>query len=184
VCFDFFYKFFWHIFHSKKSRDVYDKKCLKFFMWSTRYSCPILMKLEFSGQFFEKHSSITFRENPSGGSRGVPCGQTDGKKEGRTDMTKLIVAFRNVANAPKNGSLCVVMQWTNVVCLVRALPLQGMILLSQSSYSRLRPPACNLHRAATLVNCVCSIKSTHELGCQPFHLDCLWSEASAVVSMR
>jgi len=30
-------------------------------------------------------------------SRVVPCGQT----EGQTDMTKLIVAFRNFANAPK-----------------------------------------------------------------------------------
>jgi len=30
--------------------------------------------------------------------RVVPCGQTDGRK----DMTKLIVAFRNFVNAPKN----------------------------------------------------------------------------------
>jgi hypothetical protein len=59
------------------------------------YSCLILMKLEFSPQFFEKYSTIKLHENP--GSRVVPCGQT----EGRTDMTKLIVAFRNSANAPK-----------------------------------------------------------------------------------
>ena len=32
------------------------------------------------------------------GSQIVPCGQTDGP----TDMTKLIVAFRNFANASKN----------------------------------------------------------------------------------
>jgi len=36
---------------------------------------------------------------PSSGSRGVPCGQRDG----RTDMTKLIVTFHNFAKAPKNG---------------------------------------------------------------------------------
>ena len=54
------------------------------------------MKLEFSRQIFEKSSDIKFDENPSSGSRVVPCGQTDG----RTDMTKLIVAFRNSANAP------------------------------------------------------------------------------------
>ena len=34
-------------------------------------------------------------ENPSSGSLVVPCGQTDGL----TDMTKLIVAFRNFAIA-------------------------------------------------------------------------------------
>jgi len=53
--------------------------------------------LNFLG-FFEKHSNIKFRENPFSGSRVVPCGQTDGP----TDMTKLIAAFRNFANAPKN----------------------------------------------------------------------------------
>jgi hypothetical protein len=58
------------------------------------YSCPILKKLQFSQQIFEKSSNIKFHENPSSGSRVVPCE--------RTDMTKLIVAFRNFANAPKN----------------------------------------------------------------------------------
>jgi hypothetical protein len=42
-------------------------------------------------------TNIKFRENPTGESRVIPCG--------RTDMTKLIVAFRNTANAPKNGAL-------------------------------------------------------------------------------
>ena len=54
----------------------------------------ILMKLEFSRQISEKSPNIKFHENPSSGSRVVPCGQTD--------MTKLIVAFRNFVNAPKN----------------------------------------------------------------------------------
>jgi len=36
------------------------------------------MKLEFSRQFFEKYSNIKFHENPSSGSRVVPCGRTDG----------------------------------------------------------------------------------------------------------
>jgi len=55
------------------------------------------MILEFSRQIFEKSSNAKFHENPSSGSRVVPCGQTDG----RTDMTKLIVAFRDFENAPK-----------------------------------------------------------------------------------
>ena len=49
------------------------------------------MQLEFSRQFFEKYSNIKFHENPSSGSRVVPCG--------RTDMTNLIVALQNFANA-------------------------------------------------------------------------------------
>jgi len=49
------------------------------------------MKLEFSIQIFEIYSNIKFHENPSSGSRLVPCGRADGQ----TDTTKLIVAFRN-----------------------------------------------------------------------------------------
>ena len=56
------------------------------------------MKIEFSQQTFEKYSNTKFNENQFNGSRVVPCGQTDRQ----TDMTKLIVAFRNFANAPKN----------------------------------------------------------------------------------
>ena len=50
------------------------------------------MKLEFSAQIFEKSSNIKFHENVSSGS---------GRTYRRTDMTKLIVDFRNFANAPK-----------------------------------------------------------------------------------
>jgi hypothetical protein len=60
------------------------------------YTLIILMILEFSRQIFEKVSSIKFHENPSSGSRVVPCGQTD--------MKKPVVAFRNIANAPNKTS--------------------------------------------------------------------------------
>jgi hypothetical protein len=53
------------------------------------------MKPEFSQHIFEKSSDIIFHENQSIGIRVVPYGQTD--------MTKLIITFRNFANAPKNG---------------------------------------------------------------------------------
>jgi hypothetical protein len=46
---------------------------------NTSYSCLILVKLEFSRQIFEKYSCIKFHENPSSGSRVVPCDQTDGQ---------------------------------------------------------------------------------------------------------
>ena len=48
--------------------------------------------VEFYRQFFEKYSNMKFYDNPLSGSGVIPCG--------RTDMTKIIVAFRNFANAP------------------------------------------------------------------------------------
>ena len=63
---------------------------------STPYSSRILTKLESSQQIFEKYFSIKFLENPSSGSRVVPCG--------RTDITKLIVGCRNFANAHFTGN--------------------------------------------------------------------------------
>jgi hypothetical protein len=71
-------------------------------MLSIPYSCQISMKIEFSRQIFAKHSNIKFHEKPSSGSRVVPCIRA----EGRTDMTKPTVAFRNFANAPKNTKEC------------------------------------------------------------------------------
>jgi len=82
--------------------------CLKHFsfqedlgeIWSEMYTglhvkqplfLPILIKLKLSRQTFEKYSNIEFHENPSRGSRDVPCG--------RTDMTKVTVAYRSFANA-------------------------------------------------------------------------------------
>jgi len=49
-----------------------------------------------SPQVFERYSARKFHDKPSGGSRTVACGQTD-----RHEM-KLIVTFRNIANASKD----------------------------------------------------------------------------------
>jgi hypothetical protein len=57
------------------------------------------MKLEFYRQIFEIYSNIKFYENPSSGSRVVPCGRTDRQR----DMTEMIVAFRIFAYALKTG---------------------------------------------------------------------------------
>jgi hypothetical protein len=58
------------------------------------------VKLEFSRQIFEKFSNIRFHENPFSGNRFVLCG--------RTDMTKLIVAFRIFTKASKNAAFATV----------------------------------------------------------------------------
>ena len=68
--------FVWHILYSTKKWATYNHKCSLVFMKSTRYSCPILIKLEFSRQTSEKYSNIKFHENPSSGNRVVPCGRT------------------------------------------------------------------------------------------------------------
>ena len=57
-------------------------------------------EIKFSAQIFEKYSNSKFHENLAGESRVV----SRVRMEGQTDMKKLIVAFRNFANSPKNGS--------------------------------------------------------------------------------
>jgi hypothetical protein len=64
-------------------------------MYRTSYSCQFLIKLDFYRQIFEKCSDIKFNENPSSGRVDVACG--------RTDTTKLEVAFHSFAKPPKNA---------------------------------------------------------------------------------
>jgi hypothetical protein len=93
----FYTTFVWNIFRCEKNWARYDQKCVLVFMYISRYSCHIWMKLEFSWQIFEKypHNQIFNGSQPSGG-RVVPCGRTDK----RADMTELIVALRHFAKAP------------------------------------------------------------------------------------
>jgi hypothetical protein len=53
------------------------------------------MKVEFSRQILEKRSNVIFHENPSSGSRVVPCGQTD-----RHDQVNRV--FHNFQKTPKS----------------------------------------------------------------------------------
>jgi len=76
----------------------YDQNCMLVFMYSARYSCQILMKLEFSQHIFEIYSNYKFHENSSSVRQVVPCGRTVCLR--RTDVKKLIVAFHNFANVP------------------------------------------------------------------------------------
>jgi hypothetical protein len=94
--------FVWNISHSKNISARYDQKCKLVFVQSTRYSYVILIKLEFFRHIFEKYSNTKFNENASSGNQVFPCGRTDGETDRQTSLTKLMVALRNFANAPKN----------------------------------------------------------------------------------
>jgi len=64
------------------------------------------MNIEFLDRFSKKYSNIKFHDNPSSGillfhADGRTEGQTGGRKDGQTDMTKLIVPFSNFSGAPK-----------------------------------------------------------------------------------
>jgi hypothetical protein len=78
-------------------------------------SCQISMELAFSRQIFKSSSNIKFHKNQSRESRIVPCGRTDGEIDRQRDVTKLIVAFRNFATAPRNISSASLEMTANVV---------------------------------------------------------------------
>jgi hypothetical protein len=63
------------------------------------------MKLEFSRKLFEKYSNF-INICPVG----AELFRADGQTDRQTDMTKLIVVFRNFSNAPKNNQISNFMQ--------------------------------------------------------------------------
>jgi hypothetical protein len=67
-----------NICHSTKNWLWYDKKkCIFVFMWSTRLFLSYLSETWIFPVQLQKYSNIKFHENPSSGSRVVPCVQTD-----------------------------------------------------------------------------------------------------------
>ena len=77
-----------------------------------------MIKLLLSRQNFDAFSNIKFHENPLIGNRAF-------HGDRRTDMTKLIVAFRNFLNATKKDGSHVLTQISEeILCLLdRASPL-------------------------------------------------------------
>jgi hypothetical protein len=69
LCVLIFSIFAWNISYSKKNWARYCYKCTYVLLWSTRYFRPILIKLQFLGQIFEKISIWNFHENPFIGNR-------------------------------------------------------------------------------------------------------------------
>jgi hypothetical protein len=94
ICILIFSTIFLNVFHSKNNSARYYHKCEKSSLSVPRYSCHILIKLEIINRFFDEGSNIKFNQKSSSESRVVPYG--------RTDTTKLIVIFRNLANVPRN----------------------------------------------------------------------------------
>ena len=74
----FLYKICLKNFHYKKNCVRYEKMSGSLYV-NSRYSCPTLLKLQFSRAFRKKDSNIKFHQNPSIGSPVVPIGQTDGQ---------------------------------------------------------------------------------------------------------
>ena len=65
------------------------------------------MKFVSSQQIFEKGSSIKFHQNPSSGSRVIPCEQTDRWTDVRTDgQDEANSRFLQFSNAFKKDSKC------------------------------------------------------------------------------
>ena len=95
MCSDFLYKFCLKNFSFYE--EMSDKWSKIYFGLHVKYKL-FLSYLNGSSSFstdFRKVLNIRFQVNPSSGSRVVPWGRTDGRR----DMTKLIAAFRNSANA-------------------------------------------------------------------------------------
>jgi hypothetical protein len=132
--------------HAKKKSAKYDKKCVLVFTHSSRYSCQILTKLQISRQIFEKYSNIKFHENPSSGSRAVPCGQTD--------MANLTVAFRNIPNALKRAT-----------CLRPSVTQYWRVnSLTHCQETRYRRSLHKLERVSSFVkSCTVKLIFTHEI---------------------
>jgi hypothetical protein len=73
------------------------KKCILIFKLSSRLSCQILTKLEFSRQIFEK--ILKYKIEWKSFQWELICSV---RTDGQTDMAELIVVVRNFTKAPKN----------------------------------------------------------------------------------
>ena len=116
---------------SSKTLRVIATKYILAFMKITRHSCCILKKLDFSGQFFEKKSKI------SNFTKIRPVGAKLFHAERRTDITKLIVGFRNFVNAPNKMTVDQIYISANIILTT----CQMFRLLHKSSLDTLK----NIH---------------------------------------
>ena len=77
------------------------------------------MKLDFLKKFFKKSQIFAFMKiRPVGSELFSADGQTNGRTDGQTDLTKLIVAFRNFANESKMLSPCLSSNYNDEIVLL------------------------------------------------------------------
>jgi hypothetical protein len=91
----------WNISHSKKNSARYCYKCEIIFMYSTHYSCRILIKRETPRQIFEK--KFKYQVSPKSVQWEPSCfTRMDRQTDRQTAVTKLIVSFPSFANVSQN----------------------------------------------------------------------------------
>jgi hypothetical protein len=94
--------FVWNISHSNQNWAWYGQKRLLVFMQSTSYFCQILVKLNFMDRFSKNTHIWNFMKIlPMGDELFHGDGREPRQIDRHTDMTNLIVAFCNFAEAPK-----------------------------------------------------------------------------------
>jgi hypothetical protein len=98
--------FIWNISHSQKNSARYCHKSENVFMWRARYFCRILKKLAFSWQVLEKVLKFKCHQNPSCGSRVVPCGLTDGQNEANSSFSQFCERAKKRRELSSPSTIC------------------------------------------------------------------------------
>jgi hypothetical protein len=109
-------------------------------MWSARYYCAIVRKRELSKQIFEKKTQISNFINIRPVS--AELFHADRRTDRRTDMTKLIVAYRNFAKAPNDylilSKFVFIFKLHNIFKIVHTLYVTiTKIYITTNSYTKL-----------------------------------------------
>ena len=99
MCLIFYTISVWSMFYSKKKWARYYNKFVLGFMWSGRYSCHILMKLEFFNRFSNNSQTSNSLKIPSLGTELFRVDEQMDRYDGP------IVAFRNFSKTPKHHSV-------------------------------------------------------------------------------
>jgi hypothetical protein len=104
------------------------------------------MKLASSARILEKFSNIKFHENPSSGSRVVPCGQTDRHDEANSRFSQFCESVKKCDHATfKNNQLmwgiCYLSKHFSYVKLSHLLvfPVKLILFLGCSLFTKLEP---------------------------------------------